>query len=76
MYNEPIINIKLSKSECATLVGLLHTRINFYTNELKKGGQVSSYVDFCKTRLEYYQQLSDKLVSQFNQHSDNLKINH
>ena len=75
MNNEPIININLSEVECATLIGLLHTRINFYTNELKKGGQVSGYVDFCKNRLEYYQQLSDKLVAQFNQQSDNFKIN-
>lgn len=68
MNNEPIININLSEVECATLIGLLQTRINFYTNELKKCGQVSEYVDFCKNTLEYYQQLNGKLskVSEVN----------
>lgn len=65
MNNEPIININLSEVECATLIGLLHTRINFYSNELKKSGQISGYVDFCKNRLEYYQQLNGKLSKSF-----------
>ena len=62
MDNEPIINIKLSKSECATLVGLVHSRVNFFKNELKKKGQAESYVDFCKGQLDYYSQLQGKLI--------------
>ena len=69
MYNEPIINIKLSKSECATLVGLVHSRVNFFWNELKKQGQLESYIDFCKEREEYYTDLYSKLLS-----VENLKL--
>ena len=64
MYNEPIINIKLSKSECATLVGLVNARVKFFKNELKKKEQAESYVDFCKGQLDYYSMLQGKLIIQ------------
>lgn len=64
MNNEPIININLSKEEGATLIGLVHDRVRFFKNELKKKGQAESYVEFCKGRLDYYSELEGKLVIQ------------
>lgn len=57
------LTVKLTNSEINSLISLVSNRVKFFRNELKKQGQVESYVNFCTECEKYYVDLYSKLLS-------------
>ena len=63
MDNE--LTVKLTKCEIKSLITLVSNEVKLFRNELKKQGQLESYINFCKEREEYYVDLYSKLLVAF-----------
>ena len=67
------LTVKLTNSEIISLINIVKNKLLFFRNELKKQGQLESYIDFCKEREEYYVDLYSKLLSSANLTAEELK---
>lgn len=57
------LTVKLTNNEINSLISLVSNRVSFFRNELKKQGQMESYVNFCTEMENYYVDLYSKLLS-------------